>query len=167
MFLSSCSSAGVVIEKKYDSSLEMMNPEFVEHCRRLLLSSRLIPEHPSFGFFTELQTTVACQCCQKKSFFVRIVEKQPKKEKESLAKSDEVLSNGSESEIITESCLSCPSSQECYCVLCYVNRFCNVHTFQNHDGTETHYIFKEKGSSCGILYQSSSIIQRLASSSSE
>ena len=89
MFLSSCSSAGVVIEKKYDSSLEMMNPEFVEHCRRLLLSSRLIPEHPSFGFFTELQTTVACQCCQKQSFFVRIVEKPKKKEKDVIGTSDE------------------------------------------------------------------------------
>jgi hypothetical protein len=167
MFLSSSTSASIESEKKYDlSSKEMMNPEFVTHCQKLLLSS-FLPEYPSFGFFTELQNTVACQCCQKQSFFVRIVEKQPKKEKESLAKSDEVLSNGSESEIITESCLSCPSSQECYCVLCYVNRFCNVHTFQNHDGTETHYIFKEKGSSCGILYQSSSIIQRLASSSSE
>ena len=139
MFLSSCSSAGVVIEKKYDSSLEMMNPEFVEHCRRLLISSRLIPEHPSFGFFTELQTTVACQCCQKQSFFVRIVEKPKKKEKDVLGTSDE---------------------SECFCSVCYVDRFCNVHTFQNHDNSETHYIFKEKGSSGSILYQSSSVIKR-------
>jgi len=139
MFLSSCSSAGVVIEKKYDSSLEMMNPEFVEHCRRLLISSRLIPEHPSFGFFTELQTTVACQCCQKQSFFVRIVEKPKKKEKDVLGTSDE---------------------NECFCSVCYVDRFCNVHTFQNHDNSETHYIFKEKGSSGSILYQSSSVIKR-------
>ena len=138
MFLSSCSSAGVVIEKKYDSSLEMMNPEFVEHCRRLLLSSRLIPEHPSFGFFTELQTTVACQCCQKQSFFVRMVEKPKKKDKDVLE-----------------------TSHECYCVICYVDRFCNVHTFQNHDASETHYIFKEKGSSGTILYQSSSKIKRV------
>ena len=139
MFLSSCSSAGVVIEKKYDSSLEMMNPEFVEHCRRLLISSRLIPEHPSFGFFTELQTTVACQCCQKQSFFVRIVEKPKKKEKDVLGTSDE---------------------SECFCSVCYVDRFCNVHTFQNHDNSETHYIFKEKSSSGSILYQSSSVIKR-------
>ena len=139
MFLSSCSSAGVVIEKKYDSSLEMMNPEFVEHCRRLLISSRLIPEHPSFGFFTELQTTVACQCCQKQSFFVRIVEKPKKKEKDVLGTSDE---------------------SECFCSVCYFDRFCNVHTFQNHDNSETHYIFKEKGSSGSILYQSSSVIKR-------
>ena len=139
MFLSSCSSAGVVIEKKYDSSLEMMNPDFVEHCRRLLLSSRLIPEHPSFGFFTELQTTVACQCCQKQSFFVRIVEKPKKKEKDVIGTSDE---------------------SECFCSVCYVDRFCNVHTFQNHDNSETHYIFKEKGSNGSILYQSSSVIKR-------
>jgi hypothetical protein len=149
MFLSSSASACVSgdIEKKYDfSSKEMMNPEFVEHCRRLLLSSRLLPEHPSFGFFTELQNTVACQCCQKQSFFVRMVEKPKKKEKDALATSDE-------SEISI--------SHECYCVICYVDRFCNVHTFQNHDSSETHYIFKEKGSSGVILYQSSSVIKRV------
>jgi hypothetical protein len=139
MFLSSCSSTGAIIEKKYDSSSEMMNPEFVEHCRKLLISSRLIPEHPSFGFFTELQNTVACQSCHKQSFFVRIVDKPKKKEKDVIGTSDE---------------------SECYCAICYVDRFCNVHTFQNHDNSETHYIFKEKGSSGSILYQSSSVIKR-------
>ena len=148
MFLSSSASASACVgaEKKYDSSSkEMMNPEFVEHCRKLLLSS-LLPEHPSFGFFTELQDTKACQCCQKQSFFVRMVEKPKKKEKDAFATSVE-------SEI--------SNSHECYCVICYVDRFCNIHTFQNHDSSETHYIFKEKGSSGTILYQSSSIIKRV------
>ena len=143
MFLSSSTSASVESEKKYDlSSKEMMNPEFVTHCQKLLLSS-FLPEYPSFGFFTELQTTVACQCCQKQSFFVRIVEKPKKKEKDVLGTSDE---------------------SECFCSVCYVDRFCNVHTFQNHDNSETHYIFKEKGSGGGILYQSSPIIERSSDS---
>ena len=151
MFLSSSVSASACagIEKKYDSSSlskNMMNSEFVEHCRKLLLSSRLLPEHPSFGFFTELQNTVACQCCQKPSFFVRMVEKPKKKEKDVEKKSDD-------SEISI--------SHECYCAICYVDRFCNVHTFQNHDSSETHYIFKEKGSNGRILYQSSSMIMRV------
>jgi hypothetical protein len=146
MFLSSSASAGVGAEKKYDSSSkEMMNPEFVEHCRKLLLST-LLPEHPSFGFFTELQDTVSCQCCQKQSFFVRMVEKLKKKEKDVLATTSD------------ESKISI--SHECYCVICFVDRFCNIHTFQNHDNSETHYIFKEKGSS-SILYQSSSMIKRV------
>jgi len=161
MFLSSSASITVGSEKKYDSSsCEMKNPEFVEHCQKLLLLS-LLPDQPSSGLFQELENTVVCCSCHKQSFFVRIIEKMKKREKEFLAISDEVSSAGS------ESCLSCPSSQECYCVLCYVDKFCNVHTFQNHDGSETHYIFKEKGSSGGILYQSSSVIQRLASSSSD
>ena len=167
MFLSSSASVTVGTEKEYDSSsCEMKNPEFVQHCQKLLLLS-LLPDQPSSGLFQELENTVACCSCNKQSFFVRIIEKMKKREKESLATSDEVLSFGSEGEITPESCPSCPSSQECYCVLCYVDKFCNVHTFQNHDGTEIHYIFKEKGSSCGILYQSSSRIQRLASSSSD
>jgi hypothetical protein len=139
MFLSSSASACVDAgcEKKYEPSSKEMNPEFVEHCRKLLLSS-LLPEHPSFGFFTELKDTFACQCCQKQSFFVRMVEKPKKKDKDVFA-----------------------TSHDCYCVICYVDRFCNVYTFQNHDGSETHYIFKEKGSSGSILYQSSSMIKRV------
>jgi hypothetical protein len=161
MFLSSSASVTVGTEKEYvSSSCGMKNPELVQHCQKLLLLS-LMPHQPSSGLFQELENTVACCYCHKQSFFIRIIEKTKKREKESLATSDEALSVGS------ESCLSCPSSQECYCVLCYVDKFCNVHTFQNHDGSETHYIFKEKGSSGGILYQSSSIIQRLASSSSD
>ena len=167
MFLSSSARVTVGTEKEYvSSSSGMKNPEFMQHCQKLLLLS-LLPDQPSSGLFQELQNTVACCSCHKQSFFVRIIEKTKKKEKESLATSDEVLSFGSEGEIIPESCNSCPSSKECYCVLCYVDNFCNVHTFQNHDGTETHYIFKEKGSSCGILYQSSSIIRRFSSSSSD
>jgi len=117
-------------------STKMHDPEFVKHCQKLLLSS-FLPECPSFGFFTELQNTVACQCCEKQSFFVRMIEKNKKKDEASA------------------------SAQERYCVICYVDRFCNVHTFQNHDDSETHYIFKEKGSSSGILYQSSSMIKRI------
>ncbi len=167
MFLSSSASFTVGIEKQYDSSLSgTKNPEFLQHCQKLLLQS-LLPDQPSSGLFQKLENTVACCSCHKQFFFVRIIEKIKKKEKESLATSDEVLSVDSEGEIIIKSCHSCHSSQEFYCVQCYVNRFCNVHTFQNHDGTEIHYIFKEKGSSGGILYQSSSIIQRLANSISD
>ncbi len=165
MFLSSSASVNVGTEKQYDSSSSRMkNPELIQHCQKLLLLS-FLPDQPSSGLFKELENTVACYSCHMQSFFVRIIEKTKKKEKELPVLSDEVLSFGSEGEIIPESCNSCPSSQECYCVLCYVDKFCNVHTFQNHDGTETHYIFKEKGSSCGILYQSSTIIRRFSSSS--
>lgn len=139
-------SACAFIEKQSDSSFGNKNPEFVEHCRKLLLLS-LLPEQPSFGLFQELQNTVACQCCQKPSFFVRLVEKPKKKEK------DVTVATSDESEISI--------SHDYYCAICYVDRFCNVHTFQNHDGSETHYIFKEKGSTGSILYQSSSMIQRL------
>ncbi len=134
MFSSSSASASACVDAGCEKE---MNPEFVEHCRKLLLSS-LLPEHPSFGFFTQLQDTDACQCCQKQSFFVRIVEKSKKKDKDVLE-----------------------TSHDCYCVICYVDRFCNVYTFQNHDSSETHYIFKEKGSSGSILYQSSSMIKRV------
>jgi hypothetical protein len=147
---STSSSSIIGSEKQYDQKLkEVQNPKFVEHCQKLLLLS-FLPEHPSFGLFQELENTLPCCSCHKQSFFVRNIEKTKKKEKESLVSSDE-------GEMISES----------YCVLCYVDKFCNVHTFQNHDGSETHYIFKEKGSSGSILYQSSSIIKRFASSSSE
>lgn len=139
-------SACAFIEKQSDSSFGNKNPEFVEHCRKLLLMS-LLPEQPSFGLFQELQNTVTCQCCQKPSFFVRMVEKPKKKEKGGA------VATSHESEISI--------SHEFYCAICYVDRFCNVHTFQNHDGSETHYIFKEKSSNGSILYQSSSMIQRI------
>ena len=80
--------------------------------------------------------------------FDRIIEKYKKKDTLVTSDKDEIV-------------------PECYCVICYVDRFCNIHIFQNHDGSETHYIFKEKGSSGNILYQSSSIIERIVSSSSE
>jgi len=141
MFLSSsarieCGSE-VSSEKCFSKSAvsEKYGPDFVKHCQKLLLSS-FLPDCPSFGLFSELQNTVPCQCCAKESFFVRMIEKNKKK--------DQVA-----------------SAQEFYCVVCYVDRFCNVHTFQNHDDSETHYIFKEKGSSGGILYQSSSLIKRI------
>lgn len=149
MFSSSaCASAGVGIEKKFDSSCEKRNPDFLEHCQKLLLLS-LLPGQSSFGLFQELQNTVACQCCHKQSFFVfeNIEKERKKKEKECLSKFDED-----------------ESPSECYCVICYVDRFCNVFTFQNHDGSEIHYIFKEKGSCGSILYQSSSKIQRFSAS---
>ena len=128
-------------------SKEMKNPDFLEHKQKFLLSS-LLPESSSFGLFKELQNTVACTSCQKQSFFVRIIEKYKKKDTLVTSDKDEIV-------------------PECYCVICYVDRFCNIHIFQNHDGSETHYIFKEKGSSGNILYQSSSKIERIVSSSSE
>jgi hypothetical protein len=149
MFSSSAfASAGVGIEKKFYSSCEKRNPDFLEHCQKLLLLS-LLPGQSSFGLFQELQNTVACQCCHKQSFFAfeNIEKERKKKEKECLSKSDED-----------------ESPSEYYCVICYVDRFCNVFTFQNHDGSEIHYIFKEKGSSGSILYQSSSKIQRFSAS---
>jgi hypothetical protein len=167
MFLSSSASNCVVgSQKEYDSSSEMKNSEFVQHCQKMLLLS-LLPEQPSFGLFQELQNTVACCSCHKQLYFVRMIEKpkkkEKKKEKDTFVSSDEVLSNCSESEIGGVIDVSCVPSQECYCVICYVERFCNVHTFQNHDGSDTNYIFKEKGISGRILYQSSSVIQRLFS----
>jgi hypothetical protein len=148
MFLSSSarneSGSEIGSEKLFaeSGSTKMHDPEFVKHCQKLLLSS-FLPDCPSFRLFSELQNTVACQCCEKQSFFVRMIEKNKKK---------------SDSEKLDE---TSASAQECYCVICYVDRFCNVHTFQNHDDSETHYIFKEKGSSGSILYQSSSTIKRL------
>ncbi len=140
MFLSSSArnESGIEVgsEKLFaeSGSTKMHDPEFVKHCQKLLLSS-FLPECPSFGFFMELQNTVPCQCCAKDFYFVRMIEKNKKKDQD--------------------------SAQECYCVVCYVDRFCNVHTFQNHYDSETHYIFKEKGSSGRILYQSSSTIKRM------
>jgi hypothetical protein len=149
-------SAFAGIEKHSDSSSGSKNREFVEHCRKLLLLS-LLPEQPSFGLFQELQNTVACQCCQKQSFFVRIVERPKKKEKDVTVATSDEFGNGHEHE-------SCSLSSENYCFICYVEKFCNVHTFQNHDGSEINYIFREKGSNGRILYQSSSMIQRLVCS---
>lgn len=141
MFLSSSarneSGSEIGCEKLFAESglRKMHDPEFVKHCQKLLLSS-FLPNCPSFGLFSELQNTVPCQCCAKESFFVRMIEKNKKKDQAA-------------------------SAQEFYCVVCYVDRFCNVHAFQNDDDSETHYIFKEKGSSSGILYQSSSMIKRV------
>jgi hypothetical protein len=90
------------------------------------------------GFFTELQNTTPCTGCSFQSFFLRRIEK--KKEKGKKEKDDHQCG-------------------EAFCAKCYVERFCNIHTFQNHDGSETYYIFKEKGSG-SILYQSSPIIER-------
>jgi hypothetical protein len=168
MFLSSSACAFVETEKQFhSSSSEMRNPQFVEHCRKLLLLS-LLPEQPSFGLFQELQNTVACQCCRKESFFVfDSIEKERKREKTEKTQKTEKTEKTEKSESEGEGSGECEGEcgSEYYCVICYVDRFCNVHTFQNHDGTE-HYIFKEKGSGGKILYQSSSIIQRLTCSTS-
>ena len=86
------------------------------------------------GFFTELQNTTPCTGCSFQSFFLRRIEKKKEKDEEHCG--------------------------DAFCAKCYVERFCNVHTFPNHDGSETHYIFKEKGSNGSILYQSSSVIKR-------
>ena len=153
MFLSSSASAFVESEKQFhSSSSEMKHPQFIENCKKLLLLS-LLPEHPSFGLFQELQNTVACKCCHKESFFVFDHFEKEKKRKEN-----------DKGEFVGE--YLGESQHEYYCVICYVDRFCNVHTFQNHDGFE-HYIFKEKGNGGKIIYQSSSTIQRLICSNSE
>jgi len=132
-----CSSTIGAVAKEYTPECGP-NPEFLEHCKRFLLKGVLS------GFFTELQNTTPCSGCSFQSFFRRRIEKKKDwKEKES---SDE--DHG-----------GC----EAFCAKCYVDRFCNVHTFQNHDGSETYYIFKEKGGGGGggsILYQSSPIIER-------
>jgi hypothetical protein len=132
-----CSSTIGAVAKEYTAECGP-NPEFLEHCKRFLLVGVLN------GFFSELQNTTPCTGCSFQSFFLRRIEK--KKEKGS---SDE------------DHC------GDAFCAKCYVERFCNVHTFPNHDGSETHYIFKEKGGGGGggsILYQSSPIIERSSGS---
>ncbi len=126
-----CSSTIGAVAKEYTTECGP-NPEFLEHCKRFLLVGVLS------GFFTELQNTTPCTGCSFQSFFLRRIEK--KKEKGKKEKDDHQCG-------------------EAFCAKCYVERFCNVHTFQNHDGSETYYIFKEKGSG-SILYQSSPIIER-------
>lgn len=128
-----CSSSIGAVAKEYTAECGP-NPEFLEHCKRFLLVG------VSNGFFTELQNTMPCSGCSFQSFFLRRIEK--KKEKGKKEKDDHQCG-------------------EAFCAKCYVERFCIVHTFPNHDGSETHYIFKEKGcGSGGILYQSSPIIER-------
>lgn len=137
-----CSSSIGAVAKEYTAECGP-NPEFLEHCKRFLLVG------VSNGFFTELQNTMPCSGCSFQSFFLRRIEK--KKEKGKKEKDDHQCG-------------------EAFCAKCYVERFCNVHTFQNHDGSETHYIFKEKGGGGGggsILYQSSPIIERSSGSVSE
>ena len=132
-----CSSSIGAVAKEYTAECGP-NCELLEHCKRFLV------EGVSSGFFTELQNTMPCTGCSFQSFFLRRIEK--KKEKGS---SDE------------DHC------GDAFCAKCYVERFCNVHTFPNHDGSETHYIFKEKGGGGGggsILYQSSPIIERSSGS---
>ena len=91
------------------------------------------------GFFIELENTMPCTGCSFQSFFLRRIEKKKEKDEDHCG--------------------------DAFCAKCYVERFCNVHTFPNHDGSETHYIFKEKGSGGGgILYQSSPIIERSSGS---
>ncbi len=129
------------VEKQYKAEC-FGDPKFLEHCKRFLLIGVMN------GFFTELQNTMPCTGCSFQSFFLRRIEKKKGLEKEK----DE------------DHC------GDAFCAKCYVERFCNVWTFPNHDGTETHYIFKEKGSGGGsgsILYQSSPIIERSSGSVSE
>ena len=126
------------VEKQYKAECSA-DPKFLEHCKRFLLIGVMN------GFFTELQNTMPCTGCSFQSFFLRRIEKKKGLEKEK----DE------------DHC------GDAFCAKCYVERFCNVWTFPNHDGTETHYIFKEKGSGGGggsILYQSSPIIERTSGS---
>lgn len=145
-----CSSTIGAVMKEYTAKCGP-NPEFLEHCKRFLLVG------VSNGFFTELQNTMPCSGCSFQSFFLRKKKEKVKdkeKEKEKVL-TDEVSSIESSDE---DHC-----GVEAFCAKCYVERFCNVHTFQNHDGSETYYIFKEKGSG-SILYQSSTIIERTYSS---
>ena len=133
-----CSSAIGAVEKQYKAEC-FGDPKFLEHCKRFLLIGVMN------GFFTELQNTMPCTGCSFQSFFLRKIEKKKGLEKEK----DE------------DHC------GDAFCAKCYVERFCNVHTFPNHDGSETHYIFKEKGGGGGggsILYQSSPIIERSSDS---
>ena len=154
----------VVIQKKYECEESPENPELVMHCKKFLLASVSCPDLPSFGFFQELQNTIACTGCQKPYFYLRKIEK--KKESATSIGSDG--DGDHDSHHHADSGCGCGSSQNDYfCPICYVRRFCNVHTFQNHDGSETHYIFKEKGSGGGILYQSSPIIERPSGSDSD
>ena len=93
------------------------------------------------GFFTELKNTMPCTGCSLQSFFLRRFEKKKEKDEDHCG--------------------------DAFCAKCYVEKFCNVHIFPNHDGSETHYIFKEKGGGGGggsILYQSSPIIERSSGS---
>ena len=157
-------SCGIITQKKYESEVEM-NPQLLEHCKKFLLCSVSCPGLPSFGYFQELQNTIACTGCQKTHFYLRKIEKKKtvgsRSGNASLVSttSDEVFSIGSDD-------CSGSSQNQYFCPICYVYRFCNVHTFQNHDGSEIHYIFKEKGSGGGILYQSSPIIERISDSRS-
>jgi len=143
---------GVITEKKYEFDVAE-NPELVEHCKRFLVCSVSCPGSVSFGFFQELQNKVACTGCKNPSFYLKKMEKK----KEAGCASDGDCDHDCDSEE------SRSFQNEYFCAICYVRRFCNVHTFQNQDGSDTYYIFKAKssyGSSGGILYQSSPIIER-------
>ena len=136
--MSSICGAHGSAEKQYKAECSG-DPKFLEHCKLFLLVG--VPT----GFFTELQNTMPCTGCSFQSFFLRKIEKKKGMEKEKDEDHD----------------------GEAFCAKCYVERFCNVHTFPNHDGSETHYIFKEKGGGGGggsILYQSSPIIERSSGS---
>jgi len=160
-----------VTEKKYECQ-EMENPELVMHCRKFLLCSVSCPGLSSFGFFQELQNTVLCTSCQTPYFYLRKIEKKKEVGDGSGmdATFDEVFSTGSDGDGNHDghhhAIDSASSQNEYFCPTCYVCRFCNVHTFQNQDGSETHYIFKEKGNGGNILYQSSPIIERSSGSES-
>lgn len=144
-----CSSSIGAVAKEYTAECGP-NPEFLEHCKRFLLVG------VTNGFFTELQNTTPCSGCSFHSFFLR-KKKVKDKDKEKVL-TDEVSSIGSSDEEHFDG--------EAFCAKCYIERFCNVHIFQNHDGSETYYIFREKGSG-SILYQSSPIIERTSSSGSK
>lgn len=58
----------VVIQKKYECEESPENPELVMHCKKFLLASVSCPGLPSFGFFQELQNTIACTGCKNPIF---------------------------------------------------------------------------------------------------
>ena len=128
-------SCGIITQKKYESEVEM-NPQLVEHCKKFLLCSVSCPGLPSFGYFQELQNTIACTGCQKTHFYLRKIEK--KKTVGSRSGNASLVSTTSD----------------------------EVFSIGSDDCSEIHYIFKEKGSGGGILYQSSPIIERISDSRS-
>jgi hypothetical protein len=156
--VTSSDSCGVITEKKYQFEAAE-NPELAEHCTKFLICSVSCPGSVSFGFFQELENTMPCNGCQKQSFYLKKIEKKIGSGSEAIVSSDDGDHEVSEGD---------STQKEYFCAMCYVHKFCNVHTFYSQDFSETYYIFKAKGNgsggSGGILYQSSPIIERTSNS---
>jgi hypothetical protein len=156
---------GVITEKKYQFEAAE-NPEFVEHCKKFLINSVSCPGSVSFGFFQELENTMPCNGCQKPSFYLKKIEKKIGSGSAVIVSSDDGDPD-SDHDRDHEVSEGGSTQKEYFCVMCYVRKFCNVHTFYSQDFSETYYIFKAKGNGSGgggILYQSSPIIERTSDS---